>query len=144
MLGATDLIKIIQKTASATIESGSPCNIVFGTVATIEPLTIMTDQKITLNDKQLVLARNCTEFNLEMSVDHETEDFVYEKEHSHTGTSADGGSISISSYTEQGEHTHDYQGRKVFTVHNALIVGEKVILVQMSGGQRFIVVDRIG
>lgn len=30
------------------------------------------------------------------------------------------------------------------TVHNALTVGEEVILMQVSGGQKYIVIDRIG
>lgn len=30
------------------------------------------------------------------------------------------------------------------TVHNALIVGEEVILMQLSGGQKYIVIDRTG
>jgi hypothetical protein len=30
------------------------------------------------------------------------------------------------------------------TVHNALTVGEEVIMMQVSGGQKYIVIDRIG
>lgn len=30
------------------------------------------------------------------------------------------------------------------TIHNSLIVGEEVILLRMQGGQKYIVVDRIG
>ena len=33
---------------------------------------------------------------------------------------------------------------KTLMVNNALSVGEKVILMQMSGGQKYIVIDRIG
>lgn len=32
---------------------------------------------------------------------------------------------------------------KTMTVHNALSVGEEVILMQMSGGQKYIVIDKI-
>lgn len=30
------------------------------------------------------------------------------------------------------------------TIHNNLVVGEEVIMMQMSGGQKYIVLDRIG
>ena len=32
---------------------------------------------------------------------------------------------------------------KTITVHNALVVGEEVILMQMSGGQKYVVIDKI-
>lgn len=41
------------------------------------------------------------------------------------------------SVTAHGEKT-------TMTVHNALEVGEEVILMQVSGGQKYIVMDRIG
>jgi hypothetical protein len=34
--------------------------------------------------------------------------------------------------------------RTTMTVYNALTVGEEVILMQLSGGQKYIVMDRIG
>ena len=34
--------------------------------------------------------------------------------------------------------------RKTMTVHNELEVGDEVILMQLSGGQKYIVIDRIG
>lgn len=34
--------------------------------------------------------------------------------------------------------------KNVFQIYNALKVGEKVILIRQQGGQKFIVIDRIG
>jgi hypothetical protein len=34
--------------------------------------------------------------------------------------------------------------RRTVTVHNGLKTGEEVILMQLSGGQKYIVIDRIG
>jgi hypothetical protein len=42
------------------------------------------------------------------------------------------------------KHKHEIKGRKKFMVYNALKVGEEVILMQSSGGQKYIVLDRIG
>ena len=35
-------------------------------------------------------------------------------------------------------------GKNVFQIYNALKAGEKVILIRQQGGQKFIVIDRIG
>ena len=35
-------------------------------------------------------------------------------------------------------------GRKSITVHNGLVVGDEVILIRQQGGQKYVVVDRIG
>ena len=37
-----------------------------------------------------------------------------------------------------------YKGRKKFIVHNNLLVGEKVIIAVTQGGQKYIVLDRMG
>lgn len=42
--------------------------------------------------------------------------------------------------TTDGEQLHSHR----VTVHNALQVGEKVVLYRLQGGQKFIVADRIG
>ena len=45
-------------------------------------------------------------------------------------------------YAEFASHNHDYTGRKSYLVHNQLVVGDKVILLRESGGQRYIALDR--
>lgn len=40
--------------------------------------------------------------------------------------------------------THDIEGTKQMTIHNHLEKGEEVILLRMQGGQKYIVLDRIG
>lgn len=51
-------------------------------------------------------------------------------------------------YSESGAtkltHTHDIEGTKQMTIHNHLEKGEEVILLRMQGGQKYIVLDRIG
>ena len=41
------------------------------------------------------------------------------------------------------EHKHQYKGKKKWTVHFKLKVGEKVILLRCDGGQKYIVLDRV-
>lgn len=38
----------------------------------------------------------------------------------------------------------DYKDEKEFLIHNALKNGDQVLLIRQSGGQKYIVLDRIG
>lgn len=41
-------------------------------------------------------------------------------------------------------HSHKITGKKKLTVHNSLKKGESVIIARQQGGQKFIVIDRVG
>jgi hypothetical protein len=92
-----------------------------------EPLSIRIDQKTELGPAQLVLGRNVTDYEVEITVNWDTE----EKE---------GGSM----YDAFAAHAHAIKGRKKITIHNGLVVGDEVLLVREQGGQKYIVVDRKG
>ena len=55
----------------------------------------------------------------------------------------DTSSTSISEATIDLSHNHAIQGRTTVTVHSGLKKGEKVILIRMQGGQKFVVLDRM-
>lgn len=52
--------------------------------------------------------------------------------------------IDLTSGATKLTHTHDIEGTKQMTIHNHLEKGEEVILLRMQGGQKYIVLDRIG
>ena len=89
-------------------------------------MQISVEQKMTLTEKQLVLTTLVQEFSVNMTVDHTTEN-----------KSGGSGDSSFAS------HNHDYKGTKSFRVHLGLKAGEKVILIRVQGGQKYIVLDRI-
>ena len=54
----------------------------------------------------------------------------------------------VDTYTGGGsatpvDHNHPIKGRKKFKVHNALVVGDWVVLARMQKGKKFVVLDRI-
>lgn len=131
-----DPVELIKRAALGAVEASKPVNVLFGTVISAAPLKISVEQKLTLGQKQLILSRNVTDYSVAMTVDHTTEN------HSHTHTIEDtytgGGSASMET------HNHEYKGTKTFRVHNALKSGEKVILIRVQGGQKYLVFDRLG
>ena len=127
MFDMNDFLKLIKKTAIEAVNASKPADMVFGKVISTSPLKIKVDQKLILTSAQLALSRNVTDFRLSVTTNHRTE-----------STSGGSGDSSFSS------HAHDIVGTKELTVHNALKVGEEVILMQVSGGQKYIVIDRTG
>lgn len=126
MHDATDLYNAIKQGAQGAQDASKPCAVVFGTVTIAEPLTVNVEEKLTLSTAQLVLARGVTDYTTDMTVDHTTE-------------STSGGS-GESAYSD---HAHAYVGRKEFLVHHTLLVGDRVVLLRMQGGQRYVILDRV-
>lgn len=107
----------------------------FGTVDSISPLKIQIDQRLTLTEEYLILTKNVLDHEVDIEVNHFTvnDDFL-NTTHAHPNA----GSAGFDS-----THKHQYQGRKKIKIYNGLLPGEKVILIRLQGGQRYIVLDRI-
>lgn len=119
MADYTPLLQVMKQSAKETGNATRPVQICVGKVTSAEPLKIRIDQKITLGKAQLVLTRNVTDYETELTVSEwET--------------------------AEVSNHKHGFDNaRKKTTIHNALKVGEEVILLRQQGGQKYIVLDRV-
>ena len=163
MADANGLVEAMKRAALDAVEAGKPAHICFGKVTGISPLEVSVEQKMTLGEGQLVLARHVTDFETEVTVGWETEPVDIDMSHSHegsvevsvssTGSSGEGdvsiqntvdSSMTVEQAVLQDTHRHTLTGRKRVTVHNALAVGDEVILARKQGGQQYIVLDRIG
>lgn len=132
---AAKSVENIKRAALDAVASTMPSGIYFGTVISPSPLKISVDQKMTLTEKQLVLTTLVQDFSVNMTINHSTESHT----HTHTISDTYTGGGSASSET----HSHEYKGTKSHMVHLALKAGEKVILIRVQGGQKYIVLDRI-
>lgn len=119
------IVNIIKEIASTVIQNGEPMEVIVGEVVSASPLEIKIDPKLTIPEENIILTKNTTEWTMEMSVDHVTEN-----------RSGGGG------YAEFASHNHEYKGRKKYLIHNQLVVGDKVIMLKETGGQRYIALDR--
>ena len=117
MHNATELISAIKRAALDAVEASKPSDFCFGKVESISPLKIKIEQKLILSASQLVLCRNVTDYKAEITVDWNTE--------------------------KSDSHTHLIEGRKEITVHNALAVNDKVVLIRQKGGQKYLVLDKV-
>lgn len=131
MPDATELTKAIKKAASKAVKAEKPVEVCFGKVTSASPLQILVDQKFTLGAAQLVLTRNVTDFKT-MITGGNIQNYYY------VGTPSNTSTVPV-----DPSHRHAI-GKIEITVHNGLVVGDEVILIRQQGGQKYIVVDRIG
>ncbi len=127
LLNGKDFLSVIKKAAIEAVESQKPTAFITGVVTSIEPLSIQLEQKFSLSSAQLILTSNVTDYEFDMTIEHTTEN-----------SSGGSGESAFSS------HSHEYKGKKTFTVHKALNVGEEIMLARVQGGQKFVVLDRVG
>jgi len=121
-----ELVQVLKRIAGEAVEAGKPTGITYGKVITVNPLSINIEQRLTLPAEFFKLTKNVTDHYVDITVNHVTEN--------RAGGSGDPAFAS---------HNHDYRGRKKFLLHNGLQVGEEVVLLQVQGGQRYIVLDRV-
>ena len=126
---ANGLVEAMKRAARDERESSKPVNVYFGEVVSKSPLKINVEQKMVLGESQLILTRNVTDYMTTVTVQWNTEIGIL---------SSDGKT------TAPPSHLHGVVGQKNFLMHNALEVGDEVILMRQQEGQKFIVVDRIG
>lgn len=112
----------------------------FGTVTSTSPLEIQIDQKLTLTQDYLILTKAVLDHEVDIEVNHFTGQSAlvgygpWDTKHDHP----DAGIGEINP-----NHRHQYSGRKKIKIFNGLQVGEKVILIRLQGGQKYVVLDRI-
>lgn len=150
-----NLVELIKQAAVEAVNASDPAAFYFGTVTNDNPLSINVEQKMDLTSEFLILTNAVKDHVVEMTVDH-----THEVESSgditvtsklnpeQPGTTIENevqntSSTSISAVKIDLTHKHSYKGRKKFTVHNALKKGEKVVMIKLQGGQKFVVLDRV-
>lgn len=117
MLDSKDFYNSIKAAAMKAVDASQPCDFLFGKVTSISPLKISVEQKLTLGSAQLVLTRNVTDYSVNVTVDWNTED--------------------------NDTHNHKIVGVKTMTIHNALRIGDEVVLLKKKGGQKYLILDKV-
>lgn len=142
------LVEIIKHIANEQNSASRPVNVLFGVVMSEEPdISVMIDQKRTLTKEFLILTRNVTDHTVDMTMgeDKTPQHFTEDADPTETSAKSGGaGDASFASHTHTHSHKHEYKGRKTFYVHKKLLVGEKVLLVSVQGGQAYVILDRVG
>lgn len=163
MADASDFIKLIKQTTLEAVRNTQPVSILFGIVTDDEDIKITIEQGYILEKKDLIIPEYLTNHSRKIYVDHVTEkpitsdaeaeeekdieDYIEDEEPKNIDLTYEpvpecgclcGGCQSINT-----DHVHRYLGEKSYFIINRLRLNDKVILLRMQEGQRFLVVDRV-
>lgn len=130
-----DMVQLVKKAAVEAVEASKPVQFLFGQVISASPLKIQVDQKSIYTEKMLVLTRNVTEHEIDISISAQS--VVISHGHPVTDTYTGGGTA------QEINHNHPIKGRKKIKVHNGLVVGDWVVMARIQKGKKYVVLDRI-
>ena len=139
----------VKRAAVEAVKADAPFALVFGAITSVSPLKVQIDQKLELFQEQLILTSAVRDYTVTMTVDHATGSALGQHAHDYSGTTENGGRESHThgyggcTASVNLAHSHSYSGTKTYRVHNALKVGERVVLLRCDGGQKFIILDRV-
>lgn len=129
------MINAIKELVENLLERKKLSKLEFGTVESVSPLKIRIDQKHLLEEEDLILSHLVKDYYVDITVQHSTDSIYgsWNTNHAHP----DAGNNTIPT-----DHEHEYIGRKKILIHNALLKGEKVVMIRQEGGQLYYVLDR--
>lgn len=163
-----NLLATIQSIAVNAVNSTNPITFTFGTVTSDSPLKIRIDQStINLEGDSLILTANVVEKTV--TIQKHTHGMDSQLMDITAAVAATGGNVSFtvngvptSSVTLNHKHTNETtvldavctehgeelpkdadNDRIIVTINRSLAKGDKVVMLRVSGGQRFIVLSRV-
>ena len=131
MISLPNLIEIIKQAAVEAVKASNPCAIMFGKVISTSPLKINVEQRLTLDESHLILTSNVMDYKTKISFDNP------------------GIKNIVKNYSMNDIPGTDYKLsyqqpiQNEITVYNGLKMNESVMLLQIQGGQKYIVLDRV-
>lgn len=131
MISLPNLIEIIKQAAIEAVAASNPCAIMFGKVISTSPLKINVEQRLTLDESHLILTSNVRDYKTKISFDNP------------------GIKNIVKNYSMDDVPGTDYKLsyqqsiQNEITVYNGLKMNESVMLLQIQGGQKYIVLDRV-
>lgn len=127
----SSFVQLIKHIAMDAVSTSKPCDYRVGIVTGINPLKVKISQKIELEEEFLCLSRNVTDFETEVTIEEDYEWKTEDKEGGHN-------------YDAFALHSHDIMvSKKKVKIHNSLKIGEEVLIIRKSGGQKYLILDRL-
>lgn len=133
MSDVSKLVRAVKRASLEAAEAGKPAAVMSGIVQSVNPLSVVVEQRLTLTSEFLRLSRSVTDYETEISfADPAVKQEYTTWDMAETRESAP----AKISFKQPVKHR--------ITVHNALKAGERVLLLRIQGGKEFLIVDRLG
>lgn len=143
-----ELAEAIKQLSQQQSDGTYPVAILFGTITGVKPVVLKIDNQVYGSDF-VVIPQHLTDYKVSVNVSGGFSGKTSSTTHTHSGGQHDGHTDGTGEHTHSGgSHSHEISSfsmsGSVMTVHNALKVGDKVIVARQNGGQKFVILDRIG
>ncbi len=117
-------IEAMKKSAIEAVKAENPTSIVYGKVISDIPLQVQVNGKLNLDEEFIVLTKNVSDYEVEIDLEFEGK-----------------GSI-LSGQDKEILKKLSMEGAKI-KVKNALKINDEVVLIQMQGGQKYVILDKM-
>ena len=118
------MIEIVKQAAVEAVNAADPSGLEYGTVISADPLKVRLDTKEILDEGFFILTNNVRKYQTKIKIDK--------------------GELKKSLVGTDNEHTHEFPDEFTITVNNELKADDKVILIKQQGGQKYVILDKIG
>ena len=114
----SELLDIIKKAGIQGVGAGNPVNVLAGEVKSVNPITVLVDQRFILDADFLVVPESLTKYEIDLKHFH-----AYPAD-------------TIS------EKTATALNNKI-VIRPGLAAGNKVLLIRVQGGQKYVIFDKV-
>lgn len=128
---STGIVQLIKQAAMDAVAQGKPADLRYGTIISTSPLNVKITNTFILPSSMLVVPQHLTDYEVDVTI---SPSYGWYTESEAGGS----GEASFSS------HRHTITtNQQTMKIHNALKVGDKVVLLRQSGGQKYLILDRL-
>lgn len=117
------LLGVMKQAGVGAVGASNPVAVMFGEVETTDPLAVRVDQRFTLPAEFLIVPESLTHYEVELRHTHQYTDA------SDSGTST--------------KTTDPALPEEPIVIRRGLELGDKVLLLRVQGGQRYVILDRV-
>lgn len=126
-----NFVQLIKQIAMDSVKAAKICDYVTGVITSVDPLKVKITNSFEIEGEFLVVPQSMTDHEVEITI---------KKEYGWKTKDKSGGSGEDAFAT----HSHDVALDKAkIKIHNALKAGDKVLMIRKSGGQEFVIIDKV-
>lgn len=114
----SQLLNVIKRAGIEGVGAGNPVNILSGEVKTVNPISVLVNQRFILDADFLIIPESLIKYEVDLK---------------HTHLYADDGS---------SQNTGIALNEKIL-IRPGLSVGDRVLLIRVQGGQKYVILDKV-
>ncbi|MEC0171422.1 DUF2577 domain-containing protein [Paenibacillus graminis] len=109
------MLEAIKQAALGAMDAAGPVIVQLGIVTSVNPLKVMVDNRLELTEDFFIIPESLTKFEIDLK-------------HTH---GIDGSGATKEALVEK------------IIIRKPLAIGDKLLLIRMQGGQRYVIMDRV-